>query len=103
MLEIIEKNPPPSHRGKHIKIKYIVQLPVAYPAFVFYANFPEQIKESYKNFLENQLRAIFPLSGVTISIYFEINSKTMGWRALNISGVYTYEPKIWGDDRGYFF
>lgn len=70
MLEIIEKNPPPSHRGKHIKIKYIVQLPVAYPAFVFYANFPEQIKESYKNFLENQLRAIFPLSGVTISIYF---------------------------------
>ena len=70
LLPIIEKNPPPSYRGKHIKIKYIVQLPVAYPAFVFYTNFPDQVKESYKNFLENQLRQIFPLSGVTVSIYF---------------------------------
>ncbi|MEZ4909492.1 MAG: ribosome biogenesis GTPase Der [Saprospiraceae bacterium] len=70
LLPIIEKNPPPSYRGKHIKIKYIVQLPVAYPAFVFYTNFPEQMKESYRNFLENQMRQIFPLSGVTVSIYF---------------------------------
>lgn len=70
MLDIIEKNPAPSHRGKQIKIKYIVQLPVYYPSFVFYCNYPDHVKESYRNFLENQLRKQFPLTGVSISIYF---------------------------------
>jgi len=70
MQEVIEKNPPPSHRGKYIKIKYIVQLPVYYPAFVFYCNYPDHVKISYKHFLENQLRKHFTLTGVSISIYF---------------------------------
>jgi GTP-binding protein len=70
MQEVIEKNPPPSHRGKYIKIKYIVQLPVYYPAFVFYCNYPDHVKISYKHFLENQLRKHFTLTGVPISIYF---------------------------------
>lgn len=70
MLEIIEKNPPPSHRGHYIKIKYVAQLPVAYPAFVFYCNYPDHVKASYRNFLENQLRKHFNLSGASISVYF---------------------------------
>ncbi|MFZ1748657.1 MAG: ribosome biogenesis GTPase Der, partial [Saprospiraceae bacterium] len=70
MLDIIEKNPPPSHRGKYIKIKYVTQLPVYYPSFVFYCNFPDHVKPSYRNFLENQLRKNFDLSGVSISVYF---------------------------------
>jgi GTP-binding protein len=70
MLEIIEKNPPPSHRGKYIKIKYVSQLPVAYPAFVFYCNYPDHVKVSYRNFLENQLRKHFKLTGVSVSVYF---------------------------------
>jgi GTP-binding protein len=70
MQDVIEKNPPPSHRGKYIKIKYIVQLPVYYPAFVFYCNYPDHVKISYKHFLENQLRKHFTLTGVPISIYF---------------------------------
>ncbi len=70
MLEIIEKNPPPTFRGKSIKIKYVTQLPVYYPAFVFYCNYPDQIKQSYRNFVENQLRKHYNLTGVSISVYF---------------------------------
>lgn len=70
MLEVIEKNPPPGHRGKLIKIKYVMQLPVYYPSFVFYCNHPDHVKPSYKNFLENQMRKHFDFKGVSISIYF---------------------------------
>jgi GTP-binding protein len=70
MLDIIEKNPPPSYRGKFIKIKYVTQLPLYYPAFVFYCNYPDQVKQPYKNFIENQLRQHYNLTGVPISIYF---------------------------------
>jgi GTP-binding protein len=70
MLDVIEKNPAPNHRGKQIKIKYVVQLPLYYPAFVFYCNYPDHVKDSYRNFLENQLRKNFPLSGVSISVFF---------------------------------
>jgi GTP-binding protein len=69
MLDIIEKNPAPSHRGKQIKIKFVNQLPVYYPAFVFYCNYPDHVKDSYRHFLENQLRKNFQLSGVSISVY----------------------------------
>ncbi|MBK8825415.1 MAG: ribosome biogenesis GTPase Der [Saprospiraceae bacterium] len=70
MLDVIEKNPPPSHRGKYIKIKYVTQLPVYYPSFVFYCNYPDHVKPSYRNFIENQLRKNFTLTGVSISVYF---------------------------------
>ncbi len=70
MLEIIERTPPPAHRGKYIKIKYVTQLPLYYPAFVFYCNYPDHVKTSYKNFLENQLRKHFNFAGVSISIFF---------------------------------
>ncbi|MEL6941475.1 MAG: ribosome biogenesis GTPase Der [Bacteroidota bacterium] len=70
LLAAIERYSPPAYRGKFIKIKYITQLPTYYPAFAFFCNYPDHIKESYKNFLENQLRKNFNLSGVPISIYF---------------------------------
>lgn len=70
MLDVIERNQPPSHRGKYIKIKYVTQLPLHYPAFAFFCNHPKHVKASYRNFLENQLRANFDFSGVPISIYF---------------------------------
>ncbi len=70
MLDVIEKNPPPSHRGKYIKIKYVTQLPVYYPSFVFYCNYPDHVKPSYRNFIENQLRKNFTLTGASISVYF---------------------------------
>ena len=64
------KNPAPAHRGMHVKIKYITQLPTYYPAFAFFCNHPKYIKPSYKNFLENQLRSHFNFTGVPIGIFF---------------------------------
>jgi GTP-binding protein len=70
MLEAIEQFHPPAHRGHFIKIKYVTQLPTYYPAFAFFCNHPQHIKEPYKNYLENQLRKNFDLTGVPIGIFF---------------------------------
>ncbi|MFK7934062.1 MAG: ribosome biogenesis GTPase Der [Saprospiraceae bacterium] len=70
MQEEIERNPPPAHRGKFVKIKYITQLPTYFPAFAFFCNYPKQVKESYKNFLENKMREHFDFTGVPIGIFF---------------------------------
>ena len=70
MLDIIEKTPPPSHRGRFTKIKFVTQLPTHYPAFAFFTNNPQHVKESYRNFLENQIRKNFDFSGVPMSIFF---------------------------------
>lgn len=70
MLNIIERNPPPSHRGKYIKIKYVTQLPMHYPAFAFFCNHPNHVKVNYRNFLENQIREHFKFTGVPMHIFF---------------------------------
>ncbi|MEL6922466.1 MAG: ribosome biogenesis GTPase Der [Bacteroidota bacterium] len=70
MLEAIERYPPPSHKGRFAKIKYVTQLPTYFPAFAFFVNNPKYIKESYKNYLENKLRQFYNFSGVPIGIFF---------------------------------
>ncbi len=70
MLKIAQKTPPPGIKGRFIKIKYCMQLPTHTPQFVFFANFPQYIKDSYKRFIENQLRKHYSFNGVPISIYF---------------------------------
>ena len=72
--EVTRKTPPPSHRGRMIKLKYVTQLPTKYPAFAFFCNYPKHIKESYRNYLENQLRKKFTFTGVPISIVFKSKS-----------------------------
>ena len=69
ILPIIEQKPPPSTKGKYIKIKFCRQLPTKYPQFAFYCNLPQYIKDPYKRFLENQLRKNFNFSGVPIDIF----------------------------------
>jgi GTP-binding protein len=70
ILKAIQAYHPPVVRGNPIKIKYITQLPVAVPSFAFFCNFPDDIKQPYKNYLENQLRQHFNLTGVPIRIFF---------------------------------
>ncbi len=70
MLPIIEATPPPSLKGKTVKIKYITQLPTHAPAFAFFCNLPQYVQDSYKRFLENQLRKHYNFSGVPIRIFF---------------------------------
>ena len=69
MLPIIEETPPPAWKGKYVKIKYVTQLPTRFPAFAFFCNLPQYIKDPYKRFLENQLRKNFNLKGCPIQIY----------------------------------
>jgi len=70
MLKAIQSYNPPVVRGNSIKIKFITQLPIAVPSFAFFCNFPDDIKQPYKNYLENQLRENFPLTGVPVRIFF---------------------------------
>ena len=68
--EIIAKQPPPSFRGHLIKIKYGTQLPLPYPAFVLFCNYPDEIKENYRNFIEKQIRENFEFTGSPVRIFF---------------------------------
>ncbi len=70
MLPLIEAYPPPSMKGKYIKIKYCSQLPdTRIPSFVFYANLPQYVKEPYRRFLENKIRERWNFSGTPINIF----------------------------------
>jgi GTP-binding protein len=70
LLEITGQNPPPAVKGKHIKIKYVTQLPVYTPSFAFFCNFPQYVKEPYKRFIENRMREKFDFTGVPVRIFF---------------------------------
>ena len=69
MLEEIENFPPPSLKGKYIRIKYVTQLPSKTPTFAFYCNLPQYVKEPYKRFLENKIREHWKFTGVPIQIF----------------------------------
>lgn len=71
ILPIIEKTPPPAYRGNFIKVKYITQLPLSYPAFAFFCNHPREVKQPYRQFLENKLREIYNFTGVPIAVVFK--------------------------------
>ncbi|WP_430899699.1 MULTISPECIES: ribosome biogenesis GTPase Der [unclassified Paraflavitalea] len=70
MLKAIESYHPPVVRGHPIKIKYVTQLPTHVPSFAFFCNFPDDVKQPYKNYLENQLRAKFNFTGVPVRLFF---------------------------------
>ncbi len=71
LLPIIEQNPHPmASRGRYIRIKYVTQLKTRSPQFVFFCNLPDEVKDPYKRFLENQLRKHFDFTGVPIQLFF---------------------------------
>ena len=70
ILPIIEATPPPTVKGKYIRIKYAMQLPTPTPQFAFFCNLPQYIRENYRRFLENHIREQYDFSGVPIQIYF---------------------------------
>jgi len=70
MLKAVEMYHAPVVRGHAIKIKFVTQLPTAVPSFAFFCNFPDDIKQPYKNYLENKLRENFDLKGVPVRLFF---------------------------------
>lgn len=70
LLPIIEETPPPSTKGKYIRIKYVTQLSSPTPVFAFFVNLPQYIKEGYRRYLENKIREHWDFQGVPIQIFF---------------------------------
>ena len=71
LQEALEGFSPPAWKGKYIKIKYVTQLPrYQTPCFAFFCNLPQYIKEPYKRYLENKIRATFDFTGVPIQLFF---------------------------------
>ena len=69
MLPIIQHSPPQALKGKHVKVKFITQLPTHAPTFAFYCNLPQYVSEAYIRFLENRLRDNFDFNGVPIQVF----------------------------------
>lgn len=70
ILPIVTDTPPPAVKGKFVKVKYITQLKLAYPAFVFFCNMPQYVSDPYKRFVENRMREQFDFNGVPIEIFY---------------------------------
>ena len=70
ILPIIEQTPPPSTKGKFIKIKYAMQLPSPTPSFAFFVNLPQYVRDHYRRFLENKIRENWDFSGIPMQIFF---------------------------------
>lgn len=70
MLAAIDNYPPPTVKGKYIRIKYVTQLPTPSPQFAFFCNLPQYIRDPYRRYLENKMRENFELQGVPVQIYF---------------------------------
>ncbi|GMU95947.1 ribosome biogenesis GTPase Der [Ignavibacterium album] len=76
ILPEIEKNPPPTTKtGREVKIKYITQVGTHYPIFLFFTNYPNQVADHYKRFLENLLRRKYGFEGVPLTLSFKSKSK----------------------------
>ncbi len=71
LAEVTAKNPPQPYRGKLVKIKFLTQIPKTYPAFGFFCNNPDYVQSNYKQYLENQLRERYNLTGLPISLFFK--------------------------------
>ncbi len=71
LFPIVKETPPPAVSGKEIKIKYVTQVKASPPVFAFFANFPDDIPEHYKRFLENKIREHFGFVGVPLTIVFK--------------------------------
>ncbi|NOY96760.1 MAG: ribosome biogenesis GTPase Der [Chlorobi bacterium] len=70
LLDAVEAYPPPSVKGKYIKIKYVTQLPSPTPCFALFANLPQYIKEPYRRYIENKIREHFNFEGVPLQVFF---------------------------------
>ena len=71
MEQVVERRPPTHKTGKHVKIHYVTQAAVKPPTFVFFCNQPALVSENYRRYLQNQIRDMFSLEGVSIKLIFK--------------------------------
>lgn len=70
LIAMLERTPPPSVKGRDLRINYVTQVGTEPPLFAFFLNFPELLPDAYKRFIERQLRNIHDFEGVPISFLF---------------------------------
>jgi GTP-binding protein len=75
LIEMLERTPPPNVKGRDLRINYVTQVKSAPPVFAFFLNHPELLPESYKRYIERQLRGLYDLIGVPISFVFRKKNK----------------------------
>lgn len=74
--EAIARHHPPTYRNQYVQIKFATQVREAPPVFAFFCNYPKGVKESYRRYLENQIREAFGFTGVPITLVFKAKSPT---------------------------
>jgi GTP-binding protein len=77
LLPEFDKIPPPAVQGRDLRINFITQVKTEPPIFAFFCNFPELIPDSYKRYMENKLRELYPFTGTPISFIFR--RKNVKW------------------------
>jgi GTP-binding protein len=75
LIDMLERTPPPNVRGRDLRINYVTQVKACPPTFAFFLNFPELLPDSYKRYIERQLRGLYDLIGVPISFVFRKKNK----------------------------
>ena len=65
---IVQRHPPPLVQGRRLKLRYITQIKTRPPSFACFCNQPDQVPESYKRYVVNELRKQFTLPGVPIRL-----------------------------------
>ena len=65
---VVQRHPPPLVQGRRLKLRYITQIKTRPPSFLCFCNQPDQVPESYKRYVVNELRKHFMLPGVPIRL-----------------------------------
>lgn len=68
IIDATSINPPPSHKGRRLKIFFTTQADIKPPTFIFFVNEPELMHFSYLRFLENKLRESFGFEGTPLKL-----------------------------------
>lgn len=73
--DAVAYNPPPTDKGRRLRIKYATQVSVKPPTFVLFVNDPKLMHFSYERYLENRLRAVFGFVGTPLRLFMRRKSQ----------------------------
>ncbi len=66
--KLLQRQPPPHHRGRRVKIKYATQASVRPPTFALFSNYPKALPAHYIRFLHNGFREAWGFMGTPIRL-----------------------------------
>ncbi|MEX1147308.1 MAG: ribosome biogenesis GTPase Der, partial [Sphingomonadales bacterium] len=66
--DVVGHHPPPTDKGRRVKIRFASQVKARPPTFILFVNRPQSMPQSYLRYLANELRADFELDGVPLRL-----------------------------------